>query len=70
LNGKGKRKLVNGECYSGNWIKGRLNGIGKHKSRDEVYEGHFMNNKENGKGKKVSFVEGAEYVGEFYEGMF
>ncbi len=71
LEGKGERRMANGDKYTGNWIRGRLQGYGEHTTADETYTGMYFNNKENGKGKKV-FHKGtiSVYEGQFKEGQF
>ena len=70
LEGKGERRLANGDRYSGNWIKGRLQGYGEHYTQDETYTGNYFANRENGKGKKVFHKLNSIYEGVFKDGLF
>ena len=76
LHGQGVRKLANGELYAGEWMRGKLQGYGEHISKEESYVGHFSNNLENGKGKKISYASeqdgqhGYVYEGQFKDGLF
>ncbi len=54
LHGKGFRKMADGELFTcENWINGKMNGYGEHHSKETIYKGHFRNNKEHGKGRKI-----------------
>lgn len=68
LEGKGERRMANGDRYVGFWVKGKLQGYGEHSTAEETYQGMYFNNREQGKGKKTR--EGYVYEGYFKEGMF
>ncbi len=66
IHGYAERNFNNGECFKGNWVEGKLTGRGERISFNEHYVGHFVNNKEDGRGKLTAKAE-IEYV---YEGQF
>ena len=71
-NGKGCVRYDDGLCCEGDFVNGRLNGIGKvikRKGDDavEIYEGEFKDGKLNGKGKETMSY-GTIYEGEFKHG--
>lgn len=70
LEGKGERRLANGDKYIGIWVKGKLQGTGEHSTREETYIGNYFNNRENGRGKKIMHKLGYVYEGFFVDGLF
>jgi hypothetical protein len=70
LNGKGWRRMANGDRYMGTWVKGKLQGYGEHNTADESYSGNYFNNKESGRGKKIMHKLGYVYEGQFREGLY
>jgi len=70
LEGHGERRMANGDRYSGNWIRGKLQGAGEHQTQDESYQGQYLNNREHGRGKKIMHKLGYVYEGNFKDGLF
>lgn len=70
LEGKGERRMDNGDRYVGIWVKGKLQGYGEHHTADESYTGNYFNNRESGRGKKIMHKLGYVYEGQFKEGLF
>ena len=70
LHGQGQRRLANGDLYRGKWIEGKLTGFGEYITREASYAGHFYENRENGRGKRINHVVGYVYDGEFKEGYY
>ena len=70
LEGKGERRMTNGDRYAGIWIKGRLQGFGEHTTENETYTGNYFANKENGRGKKIMHKLNFVYEGQFKDGLF
>ena len=71
-NGKGCVRYDDGLCCEGDFINGRLNGIGKVTKRKEdmhggTLEGEFKDGKLNGKGKET-LGSGTIFEGEFIDG--
>ena len=62
--GLGERRKDDGEIYTcDNWVKGKMNGKGKHHNKEESYVGEFRDNMENGKGKLISHKDEFNYEG-------
>ena len=56
------------KTYKGNWILGKMEGIGKYTlSQGEFYYGYFMNNIPNGHGIR-KFNNGDLYDGDYVDG--
>jgi len=67
-NGKGCLRYDDGLCCEGDFVNGKLNGIGKvTKCFREILEGDFKDGKLNGKGKET-LDSGIIYEGEFEDG--
>jgi hypothetical protein len=70
LEGNGERRMANGDRYTGIWSRGKLQGQGEHTTAEESYSGHYFNNKENGRGRKVMHKFNYVYEGLFKDGLF
>ena len=68
LNGKGERKFVNGDLYSGFWVDDHLEGSGSFATKEGKYQGEFHKSLEHGHGTRF-YPNGANYKGEWLSGL-
>lgn len=61
----GRIILQNGDCYEGEWERGKVEGTGIYTKRNgSCLKGHFSKNSIVGKGLEI-WPDGSEYQGEF-----
>lgn len=67
--GNGTQIYPNGDKYTGYFVSGQKNGIGKFVKNDYTYHGTFANNKMTGYGTMI-FNDGRQYKGNFKNGLY
>lgn len=66
--GRGKCTLPYGSVYEGEFVNGKIQGIGKMSGKGYDYEGNFLNGRYSGHGK-LSHSTGHIYEGDFVDGL-